>query len=371
MIDIVTPGFQKKVKRGEVFFNPMTSNEYTYQETGQGWEVHSVNTFDCSGVATTWDAKWDGPIVSQGIDGILNTKTGGLDSPQLILDADIKLTEKEVSTRVLSQRGRSDSNLFESLAEFDQTLNLLNLRFSKLFPVVKRLAQSPQGVITGTANAWLTWRYGISPILSDVENIMKGWNARVGRKRITTRASESMNAFQSSPNFLGFGIGTVKTEVNRKTDDHITIRGMSLDEMVATFAFNIGFSEKGLVTLPWELVSYSFVADWFLNIGDMLGALIPSSGLTQLGSCLVTKRDVKSTWQTGLSIPATTGNVLFRATDGYYISIQRATVRKSLAAPGLVVRNDFRFDKIRRVADAAALLSQRFLSLHKTGARIR
>jgi hypothetical protein len=139
---------------------------------------------------------------------------------------------------------------------------------------------------------------------------------------------------------------------------------MALDEVDLSFLGNLGFPLKGLITLPWELQSYSFVADWFANIGDYIGSLAPSVGYNMLGSCMVEHRVTVNTY-TSTGVNKTNGTwTLDAPITGTFSIVREETTRRPLAARGLVIKNDFKLDEFTRSADAFALLASRFTKVH-------
>jgi hypothetical protein len=129
-----------------------------------------------------------------------------------------------------------------------------------------------------------------------------------------------------------------------------------------TLLDSLGLSYKNLVTLPWELTKMSFVYDWFANIGDLIGSLVPAFGLNQIGSCTVVERKRIDSWvSTGYTLVNPSVFTVLqppspcshkKTTTWYTRSI-------GLGAPSLAIKLDFGFDKLLRSADAAALLAQR------------
>jgi len=61
--------------------------------------------------------------------------------------------------------------------------------------------------------------------------------------------------------------------------------------------FGIGLSEVPVA--GWEAIPFSFVADWFFNIGSYIEAITPISGVKRLGSWTTTRIELsttRSTW---------------------------------------------------------------------------
>jgi hypothetical protein len=135
---------------------------------------------------------------------------------------------------------------------------------------------------------------------------------------------------------------------------------MSLDEYDLTLADQLGLDFKSLVTLPWELIPYSFVVDWFLNIGDFIGSLTPSPGYTQLGSCFVVEREQTTSYTAlGTEVPSLSYDVL-RPVSGTVYRYRKSKNRYRMGDSGsIVIKNDFKLTNLIRALDAVALLQQK------------
>jgi hypothetical protein len=158
---------------------------------------------------------------------------------------------------------------------------------------------------------------------------------------------------------LSGSYGIANVIINYTTTDEVTVRARTLDEVDFSVANNIGFSVKGLTSLPWELVPYSFVADWFVNVGDYIRALTPVPGLKLLDDSLTIERVVKTIYSAGPTSLLNNDYSITRPVSGSISSTLKTKTRSRLGAPKLVVRSDFRFDKALRIADGLALAAQR------------
>jgi hypothetical protein len=172
----------------------------------------------------------------------------------------------------------------------------------------------------------------------------------------TTRAflSQERTSIQTLPS-LDYGGWSSNIQIT--TIDNVLLRAMVLDEYDATVHSNIGFTGKGLVGLAWELIPFSFVADWFWNVGDFLYAYIPAFGYEQLGSCMTTTR-LRSTTYVALDaheLPGSIWNLIEAPTGTLSGSVWEKT-RSPLSDPKMLTKADFRFHQVNRMADAVALL---------------
>ena len=354
MTDSVTKGFRARQKAGEKFFNNMSSSLISYEQgVGNGYQIHDANNGE----------RIDGQCFHLWIP---HSGTNATVSTSLAIPADdISRAAIEVSTKVLSDRGRSTTNLWESIAEVDKTIAMLRPSLVKFVGIcndatrAKREGRFKGFALNGVSNLYLAYRYGIRPLVSDVQGILAGLKKDRGNKEVTTRARVQLNTVQVLTGSSTLGV--VKVNYSNMVNDLVNVRAMSLDEVNMTALNNIGFSTKGLLTLPWELVPYSFVADWAFNIGDYLGALAPAFGWNSLGSCLSITRDVSNTY-VPTSVVSTSGSyTLDRPVSGSFVCKSLTRGRGPLTPAAIVLKSDLRLDSATRAADAWALAGQLFI----------
>jgi len=353
MTDSVVPRFHERVKKGEVFFNPMYSREYTIHPAQgvDGW-CRSITTY-CTGTAHPFQLEWRFSNAYMSTFSLFTTSTVGLAAA--VSETDVSSAITEASTSVLSERGRAGtSNLYESLAEYEQLLRLLPGVFSSMRTAL--LAKNVLSRAKAAGGAYLAYRYGIKPFISDVEQILTGMDARTGRQRFSSRSNLSLSGTVVSTSSGVFG-GMQNYTRTQTLTENVEVRAMSLDEYYVTQLDNLGLAFKNLATVPWELVPFSFVADWFANVGDLIGSLVPSPGVNQLGGCVTVKRsrllDVRDS--NAQAVSGTTNVVPYSARKSATDIIRS---RGGLVCPGFVIRSNFRFDHITRSLDAISLLLQ-------------
>lgn len=122
------------------------------------------------------------------------------------------------------------------------------------------------------ADAWMTYRYGIGPIIMSIQDILKTIKLKDAVFH-TERSFGSVDVkdFESNP------IIKPSRYLHDTISGSIQIRAIGKDgysvntELILTDL--IGFNP--LVT-AWEKIPYSFVIDWALNVGDFLNAAVGS-----------------------------------------------------------------------------------------------
>lgn len=148
------------------------------------------------------------------------------------------------------------------------------------------------------ADNWLELQYGWKPLLQDIEGFLKvmnrqGVNDFVQKARGTAKVGREVKLNQ--PDTTGIhGSNNGKTSFIFQTRCKYVIRYRMDDPLLALFS-QTGFTNP--INLFWELIPFSFVADWFLPIGNYLEALKAWEGYTFLGGSrtLFTKLRTDST----------------------------------------------------------------------------
>jgi len=359
MTDTVTPGFRARQKRGEIIFNPMSK---TYDNTqifdpGLGGQIQSVSSFLCSGVTRRHNSKVEANMIAYLVRAHHGSTDGTIPPTSLYSGGDIDKLVAEAVTSVLSKRGRSNAQSLEDLAEMNKTLGILSQLSSNLSTLLsKRASLLERSKAVG--NCYLMGRYGILPLVHDIGKIASELQKKLGTYRQTTRdtVSDSRSSYEVA---LSPIVELQQTSLGIQKTDIVKVRAMSLDEFDLTLADQLGLDFKSLVTLPWELIPYSFVVDWFLNIGDFIGSLAPSPGYRQLGSCFVVEREMTTTYTAiGTTVPSGTYTVV-RPVSGNVYRYQKSKTRHSVGSGSIVIKNDFKLTNLVRAADAIALLLQK------------
>lgn len=355
MTDEVIPHFHRRVRHGELFFNAMTRTESEFS-VSQPQNLHTRIKPQYCPNGNLHEYRWgDGMHIDEKAraHGFASVGAGNC-----LSDSDVANLCSEASTKLMSKRGRSTSNLWESLAEYQQAAGMLGGIGSRLNNFLTRKNVGSQ--VTDLAALWLTYRYGIRPAISDVLMIVNGLEKKTGNIRATSRVTAELasNASTVYANVDMSGWGKLTYSVQK--NDGVVVRAMSLDELVATRAYNIGMSGKDLLTTPWELIPYSFVIDWFVNVGDYLGALSPTFQVNQLGSCLTITRTSSALLQTQMFVPnAINGWDNLEGISGTAMRSDIVKSRVGLSSPKLLVKSDFGFSKFNRAADAFSLVATR------------
>lgn len=131
------------------------------------------------------------------------------------------------------------------------------------------------------ANDYLVYQYGIKPLLGDIVGAAEHLAEYVLRARPVKSNGHAQKTFTFEEPLVSIST-TGFTRVKQKiTTVKIRVKYGSVFQIsddLARQAAQLGVTNPANVV--WELVPFSFVADWFLPIGDFLSSLTSLNGLT-------------------------------------------------------------------------------------------
>lgn len=185
-------------------------------------------------------------------------------------------------------RGRSRS--FRS--GLDSYLDTLKKRY--------RRTRSRKGRTTMVSETWLEYAFGWAPLLSDVNQGAKALSRIVTYDNPSQRVfAEASSTAKSEPVILTNNFGALSHKRVSSTSSTVSVRYHG--EVTARFGSSysiptqLGLSFSQFVPTLWELIPYSFLVDYFTNIGSILNAfsLINTSvSWMEKGTCKETAVEV-------------------------------------------------------------------------------
>lgn len=383
MTDVVQPNFRARQANGEVIFNPMTSTRVSIK----GGTVAPGATYINPGWAYGQRYWYTGAdLLAYAIAGAqdysltLTTQMPAAFMPPSLCGASSTRVVAEASTKAL--RSPSSANSLVTLAELHKAKalfpglldnwtrvfrqlnsagtrrrNLTSLQASK--QAKRNLATLDKEVI----EAYLAIRFGLRPLIMDTLGAIKAIQSALSgygeNNRHTTRGSASVA--NSSVRTGYFDNGAWRTSYTRADNHRMSVRATSLWEYKLDLARDLGFSISAIPEAAMDLVKFSFIVNWIVNINDYCSYLgtLGDPALSHLGGCYTLLDERSSVWQA-------TGTTM---TDPTFICdpqcggiVSSSFVKKERVVglrPGLVVRaSPLAFLGDGRLLDAIALTRQ-------------
>jgi len=333
-----TPGWHSQLALGEPVLNP-------YSTEGSKIQTHigtTASLTSLSGGDTSYILDLDGPIVNP---VVVESYTGVSD----LSDHQV-LAATAAEAKMLS--GAADTAV--SIIEARKTLDMVSNRVGQLMQILLRARRSIRNgsavrVIRGflsrdgfdnALNLWMEYRYGWRPLLYDIashqqalENILNGdVNKRWHVRAVSDPGAETVVHADVS---LGIVSPYQFRPISLTGDiDIVPIRAGSLagyyyrvNPRTQASLYWLGFESP--LKVIWDLVPYSFVADWFANVGDYL---------TTIGSIPVFIRD-----EVGFLSTTQSELVRWRLKQGTYNNHLGTPVTVPLSGSGSI--NNFSFSR--------------------------
>jgi hypothetical protein len=162
------------------------------------------------------------------------------------------------------------------IAEWKKTVRMISdsvFQFANFVKSVKNgsayakyLKKNPAGSISGfMAQNWLKYRYGVMPMVMTAQAALKLAREAERPPRFTARGEASLSD-SSSDVWLTTDGSYATVVINRERKYKVTARaGVLYDWSASKLLDELGLNGRSIPSALWELIPFSFIADWFLN----------------------------------------------------------------------------------------------------------
>lgn len=217
-----------------------------------------------------------------------------------------------------------------------------------------------------TADAlWLEWTYGWAPLVSESFDIIDDLRGRKANflVRATGRAHETDAGSYKSSTTASIGITSHAFPVEGTYRRHVDLRYTCWFKLTDQYWSDL--SASGItdpLSVAWELVPFSFVADWFVNVGDYLRAQTIGRGWTFQYGC-ESKRQSLHITSDGTGGPFEAEKKGYERWRGSYQPVfakswDRFTRTVLTAPPSMTLNINAKIHSLNRIISSAALLKQ-------------
>lgn len=137
------------------------------------------------------------------------------------------------------------------------------------------------------SSLWLEHRYGWLPLMYDIKghidaferNDQQFWRKSYGNDTSTGRYQDSGSWTYGSGFTSGFTWSDTHNQVTKVRCGIYYIDTLDYERRVAS---NLGLDLWSSSQIVWEVIPFSFVVDWFINVGNWLEAIKPKPGVKTL-----------------------------------------------------------------------------------------
>lgn len=301
MTDVEVPGFYKERAKGKIFNNPMCKTFYVTTS-----DIFPVNIEFTSSMLRKCNPTRLCPVNNHVHYGTLclDALIGSTGFLPVSSEIDEAALISIATTQSYAQIGHDELLSLSAIAESNKTLSgmidilkIVNRSMLKTHLKHKKLLKgsrkNDETLASDIRELYMNARYNLRPCYYDMRalyRILTNAVDKPGRQTYRGYASDSSyNSDVVTPVVFSQGGANVKLNVSRVTTEEISVRAGVLTESGQVSNFQIwGFDS--IVESAWDLMPYSFILDWFFNVGNSIMALTPKFGIKDLASWAVVRK---------------------------------------------------------------------------------
>ena len=340
-----TRNYHKLVKAGEVLpLNAYERWDYRYVANPGDYTISSEEL--CYGQPVPFEATYKGLTMPPRFWDVGDDALQGIPNPWAGVNTDALLIAAMADML-------PDLDALTTALEARRTVDMVVHARRDAKRLIREALRGGFHTVKAASDAWLAWRYGWQQLARDVEHVYNFLQTPIQALVVEGRSGESsVDSYTAEETYFwsssdGAYVWDVDIDISVRGNAVGVLKGETLN-LIANPAISY-----------WETVPYSFVADWFVNVGDVLAAWKVRASMARLYLSLGSKMDI--TCKGAMSVLGDGSDPTTSATANA-TSMERYTSRERIpaSAPSLVPSLDVKITT-PRILDAAALLSKRIL----------
>lgn len=286
MHDVVTEHWEKLRSKGIIVNNPMEQSQTNWNRGIAAYEVHRINRY-----GTSPNYYYSGyQIVGTNLIGdTYSSNDWYYPSVPAINDSIVA----EAITAAWAKVSANDAEVLVQIAEFHKTVSSLVTIFKHVMRIINNVRKLRIKELAGeispkeVAQRYMECRYALRPLMYDVKGTI---DAVYGGRPITRQTfrefrSEIAHATESNVVLL-YSSGNFQIRGSTDATRSLEVRSGVLTQLehlqsLATWGVLEPFQSA------WELVPFSFIIDWFWNVGKIIASWAPKIGFKALASWVV------------------------------------------------------------------------------------
>jgi hypothetical protein len=278
------PGYKDQIRNRSNATTGYFRNSLVVERTGPtSMKLHFRNSTGDSG-----DQEYSGPFIPSGSYAIEPFDFGDLYNQALmrfVADARQKMTSFQGATflgelreTIHMIRHPADA-LRQGIGNYLKSLKRLksNSGFRRMKPHQRRKA---------VAGTWLEYAYGWRPLMSDIDSAAK---ALANNRHLSEETTPVHGVAREMKSYGGWvttavlGTTTLRCDNSGTLESSVRFTGAIFTEASNPLTYqarNFGFDPSSWIPTLWELIPYSFLVDYFSNVGAIIDAYsLPNSRL--------------------------------------------------------------------------------------------
>jgi hypothetical protein len=222
---------------------------------------------------------------------------------------------------------------------------------------------------------YMTARYELRPLYYDVRGLYKAISPHEQLDRSTSRGSTVISSSDSVTEMvpvrdLSAALGLlIEAPLYKSVKLEYSVRAGVLSKWTASLGNNLGLSE--IPESVWEIIPYSFIIDWFCNVGDYVSSWSPNIGATTLASWVVMKETKIQKTTVGTPVITKTTGTIGRTIDevasatGSIYQLTEVTTREPYTSRPIMPRVEVKLD-MAKILDLSIIIRNLRRGLSRT-----
>lgn len=289
MLDIVTPNWRARIAKGEIISNPMASRAFSSSVSPS---VMISNGFVKTNPKNTWTRRHSGVIPPAFNAVVLDWIAFDAELEKYKDYRDVALSKAWANVDI------SEIQALASLGELPETLSWMTSLLKRAISLIRlfnqkklllaagKMVASKKSMLDSMSDLWLEYRYAIRPLVFDMHSAVMAWNAVVEKSnRFTARGFDEIPLTTSASTYQYTLPVYGKPIVSRVSTTSANFRAgvlFVIDGNINEFRSIWGFDQP--IETVWELIPFSFIVDWFFNVGHVISSWTYNPGLKPLTS---------------------------------------------------------------------------------------
>jgi len=149
------------------------------------------------------------------------------------------------------------------------------------------LLKHPYRALRKLGDKWMAYRYGVMPLVYSYRDALKAASRGELCKDTTCCVVNPRNLCDPNPSPSTYHSKVV-------VEGNITFRGTILQKFSSQSMSSFASLGVNPLVTAWELIPYSFVIDWFVNVGDYINAHTSANYADEYQAC-ISRRDSYTT----------------------------------------------------------------------------
>lgn len=278
----------------------------------------------------------------------------------------VPAVEDYLLTNSYAKAYEAKQQVLTTLGELPETLDMFNKPLQQLRRPLKELVPkrplNPIKALKFASDAWLTARYGIMPLLGEIDGYRELYNKKSTFEPGLIRNASGRSIPLSSTRTEGVRLSDTGYYFSYVEGSSTTIHQSALvyAKKNGSVAAALGLDARGVALALYELTPYSFVLDWFVDVGTWLAASLPSPDVNIVSNCTSAKAEVTD-WvhTTDVGVYPNVVETYPRTPVGSTATCKRVAYYRSISSvlPSLPEVN-FNFSALSRQLDSLSLSFQ-------------